>query len=559
MKKILKIRTKNNKINSLAFTLVELLSLIIVLIVILMISLPNVFNIVEKNKQKRYDLLVDSIENGARLYVNERKEEVEGQLLAGSFYLVTVGQLNYKGLIKENLVNPLTNEVIPDTKKVFVYPDADNVLIYCFEDRECAIGLEKMPIITLLGDNPMILNLGTPYNEPGAIAKDYMGNNLNVNITGEVDVNKVGIYYINYQVIDEKGRQAFAQRGVQVINYIVPVITILGDNPKTIAFGSVYEDDGAVAFDEEEGDISHLIIKEAHINPLVVGYNYTVTYNVTNSKGIAAIEKVRIVKVIPKVPSSPASFTNPTESVIKSSTITVSWGATSSWGGPDTNKNYRLEVRYDGGNWSLVNNTGTEASQSHTVSSTANTLQYRVRAESGGGNSGWVSSSSIFLTENWVEGYAHPYCQTSRNITKSQMNLEVPQQTGSNWCDINNPPLDTYGMIGYRSDRKISLSGITTIKISWSNSGVGPTTNIGNFLDISDNNLALTAPYTTRLLKTGSFSKLTSSLDVSNYSSSYYIKLYASNACVRDTSSKLIIYSIWGENAAGQVVARYFN
>lgn len=209
---------------SLSFTLIELLAVILVLAIILMISLPNIFNMVEKNKLKKYNLLIDSIEDSARLYVNEKKDELESWFLAGGVYYVTIKELNFKGLLKESLVNPLTNKTITDTKKVFIYPDNDNVLVYCFEDRDCAFDVELLPIIILHGDNPMILNLGISYQELGAIAKDGYGKDLNVEISGTVNSNQMGTYYIDYFAIDEEGHQAFAQREVQVVEYIIPTV-----------------------------------------------------------------------------------------------------------------------------------------------------------------------------------------------------------------------------------------------------------------------------------------------------------------------------------------------
>lgn len=224
MKKELKSIIKKKYLTTLSFTLIELLALILVLGVILIISLPNVFNMIERNKLKNYNMLVDSIENGARLYVNEKREELEDLLLKGGIYCVTIKELNYKGLLKENLVNPLTNEIIPDTKKVFIFPDKDNVLVYCYEDRECALGLVFLPVITLLGDNPTILNLGIVYEEPGAIAKDGSGEELDVVISGEVNANQIGTYYIDYFAVDENDYQVFAQREVQVIDHVIPVV-----------------------------------------------------------------------------------------------------------------------------------------------------------------------------------------------------------------------------------------------------------------------------------------------------------------------------------------------
>lgn len=131
------------KSNNKAFTFIELLSMVLILSVILLISLPNIFNIINNKKLKDYNILIDSIEDGAKLYVNDYIEELEEELLNNPDYIhfITINQLKEKGLLKENLINPLNNEIISSDKKVFIFTDQHNILIYCFEDQECAKNL----------------------------------------------------------------------------------------------------------------------------------------------------------------------------------------------------------------------------------------------------------------------------------------------------------------------------------------------------------------------------------------------------------------------------------
>jgi len=99
----------------------------------------------------------------------------------------------------------------------------------------------------------------------------------------------------------------------------------------------------------------------------------------------------------PESPLVPGSFTYPNEDVGNGETITVSWGATSDWGYPSTGNNYRLEVSYDSGSYQLVANTSTVNSYNHATSLTADTIQYRVRAENSQMYSNWVYSNQYDL------------------------------------------------------------------------------------------------------------------------------------------------------------------
>jgi gliding motility-associated-like protein len=65
------------------------------------------------------------------------------------------------------------------------------------------------PEITLLGDNPLTITEGDPYNEPGATATDNCSVTIsNLSITGAVDNNTVGSYTISYDINDDAGNAA---------------------------------------------------------------------------------------------------------------------------------------------------------------------------------------------------------------------------------------------------------------------------------------------------------------------------------------------------------------
>jgi fibro-slime domain-containing protein len=76
-----------------------------------------------------------------------------------------------------------------------------------------------------------------------------------------------------------------------------PVITILSQNPAIVTLGTTYVDQGATASDFEDGDITDNIITQNLVNTAILG-QYTVKYNVTDSKGLSAVEAVRVVRVV---------------------------------------------------------------------------------------------------------------------------------------------------------------------------------------------------------------------------------------------------------------------
>ena len=76
------------------------------------------------------------------------------------------------------------------------------------------------PEIPLLGEDLLLLELGTPYDEPGFSAQDEIDGDLsaNVEIIGSVDENAEGEYVLTYQVSDAVGNAAVSQtRTVEVV------------------------------------------------------------------------------------------------------------------------------------------------------------------------------------------------------------------------------------------------------------------------------------------------------------------------------------------------------
>ena len=79
----------------------------------------------------------------------------------------------------------------------------------------------SIPEIALLGNNPMTINAGTPYNEPGATVTEE----LTANISGTVQILIPGTYPITYNATDLAGNNAVeVTRTVNVVN-TAPVIT----------------------------------------------------------------------------------------------------------------------------------------------------------------------------------------------------------------------------------------------------------------------------------------------------------------------------------------------
>jgi len=79
------------------------------------------------------------------------------------------------------------------------------------------------------------------------------------------------------------------------VDTILPVITLIGGDIN-ITQGDPYVDPGATAYDDVDGNITDRIAVHSDVNTSRVG-NYTVTYDVNDSAGNSAEERVRHVIV----------------------------------------------------------------------------------------------------------------------------------------------------------------------------------------------------------------------------------------------------------------------
>ena len=177
------------------------------------------------------------------------------------------------------------------------------------------------PVITLVGDSQVNLEVGSTYTDAGATASDNYDGDISsqIVVVNNVDVNTLGSYTVTYSVSDSSSNAAsVVTRTVNVVDQTAPTITILGDNPATIEAGSTYTDAGATATDNYNNDVTSSITASSTVDSNTIG-SYTVTYTVSDASGNQATA-VRTVIVEDSTP--------PTIALIGSNPVTVEAGST---------------------------------------------------------------------------------------------------------------------------------------------------------------------------------------------------------------------------------------
>ena len=162
----------------------------------------------------------------------------------------------------------------------------------------------EVPVITLTGANPQVIEVGGTYSELGATVTDNYDTGLTATIdSSAVHTTTVGSYSVTYDAQDSSGNHATQLiRTVNVVDTEVPVITLTGANPQILHLNNVYTELGATALDNYDGDITDDIVSDSSaVNTAALG-DYTVTYNVTDSEDNEAIQATRTVSVVNQLP-----------------------------------------------------------------------------------------------------------------------------------------------------------------------------------------------------------------------------------------------------------------
>ena len=158
------------------------------------------------------------------------------------------------------------------------------------EVASCAIPDITAPVITVTGNNPVTVELGTTYTDTGATADGGETVTATVTPTGTVDTSIVREYTITYTATDAAGNIGTATRTVNVVDTTLPLLTVNGDNPATVEMGGTYTDLGATS------DGGETVTSTETVDTLTVGA-YTITYSATDTAGNIGTA-TRIVNVV---------------------------------------------------------------------------------------------------------------------------------------------------------------------------------------------------------------------------------------------------------------------
>ena len=109
------------------------------------------------------------------------------------------------------------------------YSETSNIEI----KREIVVKDIDAPVITLVGEGVITIEVGSTYSEPGYTAIDDEDGDITgkVETSSNLNINKVGTYTIEYIVIDSSNNRGINTRTINVVDTRKPVITGVDGNP----------------------------------------------------------------------------------------------------------------------------------------------------------------------------------------------------------------------------------------------------------------------------------------------------------------------------------------
>jgi hypothetical protein len=162
------------------------------------------------------------------------------------------------------------------------------------------------PIITLNGNMIESIEAGTPYIDENATWTDTVDGNGTADVSGTIDVNTTGTYYLDYGYTDGAGNEAdVVTRTITVVDTTPATITLNpdGDEEADVTIheaGQPWTDPGAIWIDIVDGTGSADV--NGTVDPDVVG-TYYLDYNYTDKANNSAVVVSRTIRVVDTTPA----------------------------------------------------------------------------------------------------------------------------------------------------------------------------------------------------------------------------------------------------------------
>jgi prepilin-type N-terminal cleavage/methylation domain-containing protein len=211
-----------------AFTLIELIAVIVILGIILAIAIPTITGVIKSSAKRAFESDAKMVLKGID-YKRLENETFDPTIIDKSniYELLGIADSNYKDvMITLEDDTPIISIIGNDKWDGFIACGTYQNMKVVENASNCDVDAIP-PVITILGDNPVNIYIGSIYIDAGATATDNLAGDVtdDIIVTGTVNPNIEGTYTITYLVKDIFNNQALATRTINVIDNAYPMIT----------------------------------------------------------------------------------------------------------------------------------------------------------------------------------------------------------------------------------------------------------------------------------------------------------------------------------------------
>jgi PKD repeat protein len=150
------------------------------------------------------------------------------------------------------------------------------------------------PVITLLGADPLEVEVFTTLTDPGVSVVDNYDQNTNTTIVSNVNTSILGSYTITYTAKDASGNISSIQRTVNVVDNTAPVIQVFGPDTVTMEVHGTFTNPYIIATDNYDQNPT---VTASPFNTHVIG-DYTVNFTATDGSGNQSLPESVVVRVV---------------------------------------------------------------------------------------------------------------------------------------------------------------------------------------------------------------------------------------------------------------------
>ncbi len=152
------------------------------------------------------------------------------------------------------------------------------------------------PEISVIGDEVVAVENFDDYKEKGCIAIDNYDGDLSSFVSVSYDGDYNSLVTATYAVTDSSGNVSECTKRIEIRDITPPIVTLNGFDSVIVVKGAKYEERGAKATDNRDGNITENIKVSGSVDTSVVGV-YKLSYTVSDSAGNTGVKR-REVKVV---------------------------------------------------------------------------------------------------------------------------------------------------------------------------------------------------------------------------------------------------------------------